>query len=560
MTVAMWFAWLLRRDARNFATFDNTEAQREFVVWWLLYGRSEYPAVWWYGPDQVAVAMETVYFHGQQLPRLLRRVWVSRRDVQSSFPLNTADQAADLLCWYRLFGPQELTAAPRLPGHFLQLTELPKARGLRTGAPILSRIAEAVFASTPDLQRLIDLRSSCGRTNFLKWYGSNSSRLIPAPTEPPQHVEPAPSLRKLCSRPAAPLGVNLVGFSRAEFGIGEDVRSASVALERANVPHVILDLQAMSHVRSRDNSRVHLISDARQYNVTILCVTAFDTAQLYLERGADLFNEQYVVGYWPWELSQFPAMWKDVFRLVDEVWAATRFQMRAYQAATTLPVVLMPPAVLVPSRSTLRRLRTRSPGRAVFRFIMPFDPNSFTARKNPIAAIRAFRRAFPLANRTVELKFRVNGKPRKTVEWRALVAARRGDTRISFVAGTVDRAKALAMLNEADCLLSPHRAEGFGRNIAEAIALGVPVLATGYSGPADFLHSHEKIRFSMRVVAAGEYPFADGLSWADPIVYDLSQRMKRVRNGAPRFARAVHNTQLAGQNMLERLRKIYEHR
>src|SRR5664279_1934210 len=100
-TIAMWFAWLLRADARANAALDDPEAQREFVVWWLLYGQVEYPTVWWFGAEQVAVAMEAVTLEGQRLPRLVRRIFVSRPDVQSAFPLLDADAACDLLCWYR---------------------------------------------------------------------------------------------------------------------------------------------------------------------------------------------------------------------------------------------------------------------------------------------------------------------------------------------------------------------------------------------------------------------------------------------------------------------------
>ena len=69
MTVAMWFAWMLRGDVRGSASVDDPEGQRDFTCWWLCYGRSEYPAVWWYGQKQLAVAMEPV---APLLPRLLR--------------------------------------------------------------------------------------------------------------------------------------------------------------------------------------------------------------------------------------------------------------------------------------------------------------------------------------------------------------------------------------------------------------------------------------------------------------------------------------------------------
>ena len=44
-----------------------------------------------------------------------------------------------------------------------------------------------------------------------------------------------------------------------------------------------------------------------------------------------------------------------------------------------------------------------------------------------------------------------------------------------------------ALFARADCYVSLHRAEGFGLTLAEAMALGKPVIATGFSGNTDFM-------------------------------------------------------------------------
>ena len=98
----------------------------------------------------------------------------------------------------------------------------------------------------------------------------------------------------------------------------------------------------------------------------------------------------------------------------------------------------------------------------------------------------------------------------------------------SAAAHKLDRPDALGILASCDCLVSPHRAEGFGRNIAEAILLGLPVLATGFSGNVDFMESEELIAWTPRKLAPGEYPFGDGLWWAEPSVDDLARKMKDV--------------------------------
>jgi len=147
----------------------------------------------------------------------------------------------------------------------------------------------------------------------------------------------------------------------------------------------------------------------------------------------------------------------------------------------------------------------------------------------------------------VELVLRVNGHPASSQGWRQVLAAAGGDTRISVIAGTLNRAEALALVQNAHCLLSPHRAEGFGRNIAEAIALGVKVLANGYSGPADFLQRSQRIAFRRCAVRPGAYPFADGLHWSQIIIADLATKMRRLRLAGRRPAAAqLHTPKQAG--------------
>src|SRR5262249_51641364 len=144
---------------------------------------------------------------------------------------------------------------------------------------------------------------------------------------------------------------------------------------------------------------------------------------------------------------------------------------------------------------------------ANFVFTFPFDPNSYMARKNPIAVVRAFHLAFAYDDRGVALLLRANGMIPEGEERTALLDEVGDDERIAVMEQALDRIDALALTASCDCLISPHRAEGFGRNIAEAILLRVPVLATAFSGCTDFLTPDEHLAFDLREVQTGQYPF-----------------------------------------------------
>ena len=537
MTAAMWLTWLLRTDVRAGRPVEDLAAQRDFAAWWLLYGQEEYPAVWWWGPEQARVAMEPAPTAPNSLapiPRLLLRLHQSRQDLQQQYDLTDAESVAGYLCWYRLAGPQQLPAAPALPASAMAVTE---ALSTRFTDPALPRMALAVLGVSPALQAVTDVAQPGHRRGLLRWFNANPV-VDPAPTSPPAGQQPVPS-RGPRAGPRGRPAINLVGFARAEFGIGEDVRMLSRALEAAGIRHTITDVRAASDVRASDLSRAAWIGPAAPGAINIFCLTGFDTGQIFLERGLRPFEGAYNIGYWPWELPRFPDQWADVYGLMDEIWAATTFQAAAYAANSPVPVHLMPPAVTPPSAVPPARTRLeRRSGR--FTFFYPFDPNSTLARKNPLAAVRAFRAAFPLADRGVALVLRVNGHGAGRPGWQALRAAAGGDRRIRIVEGTLPRAAAQRLLQRAGCLVSPHRAEGLGRNIAEAIALGVPVLATGFSGSADLLLAHERIPAKPRRVAPGEYPHAAGLWWSEPDWRALARQMRRLRRQRFRTTETVY--------------------
>jgi glycosyltransferase involved in cell wall biosynthesis len=81
-----------------------------------------------------------------------------------------------------------------------------------------------------------------------------------------------------------------------------------------------------------------------------------------------------------------------------------------------------------------------------------------------------------------------------------------------------------------DCYVSLHRAEGFGLTIAEAMSIGKPVIATGYSGNVDFMTLANSYLVDYAIGRVGPdceiYP-ADG-EWAEPNIEHAAKLMRRV--------------------------------
>lgn len=519
MTLAMWFVWLLRGDIREGASVTDWRAQAEFTCWWLLWAHTEYPAVFAWGHTHAALAMEPVALkNGLACPRLLMRLHAARHDLQRAFPLDGLDSLADYFCWYRLHGPVELAAAPSLPNACLAVTEAPGA-----DHPAVPRMAVALSRRIPGLPGSVGTGDA--RHPLVDWYTSEAPAYIPNPTPPLSHRPTANPDQALRTD-----GVNLVGFPNKPSGLGEDIRMISAALIAAAVPHVLIDVDEMQ----RPAGGYPPTNSRPVFATSIFCMSPFDMATLYLTRGPAFFAGQYRIGYWPWELPRLPDIWTDAYDLVDEIWAASEFTAAAYRANCPKPVLRLPAPVCVPAVRR-RKLAMIKPDNFVFTY--PFDPQSYLARKNPVALVRAFRMAFPTDN-DVTLLLRVNGTLAEGPDRTILLHAIDGDDRIVVLEETLERSEALALTASCHCLVSPHRAEGFGRNIVEAIVLRVPVLATGFSGCMDYLVPDETFAFELRQVATGEYPFGDGLFWAEPVIADMAARMRQLRMRALRNGRA----------------------
>lgn len=80
----------------------------------------------------------------------------------------------------------------------------------------------------------------------------------------------------------------------------------------------------------------------------------------------------------------------------------------------------------------------------------------------------------------------------------------------------------------ADAFVLPSRGEGWGRPLVEAMAMELPVIATNWSGPTEFLTAENGYPLPVdRMSAVAEGPFKGHL-WAEPSVAELRALMRSV--------------------------------
>ncbi len=158
-----------------------------------------------------------------------------------------------------------------------------------------------------------------------------------------------------------------------------------------------------------------------------------------------------------------------------------------------------------------------------------FHLGSAFSRKNPLAAVAAFRRAFGDApDRVLAIKLIDNGAHRARRELDAAIA---GASNIRLIEGMLPEADMLGLMAAADIVISLHRSEGFGLVPAQAMALAKPVVATGWSGNLDFMNERNSalVAYSLVPVRDPEAIFDNvNQHWAEADVEHAADWLRRL--------------------------------
>ena len=158
-----------------------------------------------------------------------------------------------------------------------------------------------------------------------------------------------------------------------------------------------------------------------------------------------------------------------------------------------------------------------------------FDFMSVAKRKNPVGLVEAFKMAFRPGEGPQLLIKCINGELRPG-ELRALEESTEGRSDIIVMNRYLDAGDSVGLMNMCDCYVSLHRSEGLGLTIAEAMLLGKPVIATGYSGNMDFMTETTSfvVPWTQVRVGSGAENYDPAAVWAEPDLGAAADLMRQV--------------------------------
>lgn len=271
-------------------------------------------------------------------------------------------------------------------------------------------------------------------------------------------------------------------------------------------------------------------------NLFVLPIVFYES--LFSNNPALLSNRRLQIANIWWEASRLPPRLHGFLARFDALLAMSDFV--ADMCRNTLPmtpVLLGQHPLNLPPGIRSDRDAIRVPADATL-FVASLDPNSDPKRKNPAALITAFRAAFPAADKGVRLVIRLNNAStdvgRDTA--RNIRQLAHADPRIKLLVEPLSYEQILTLYATADIYISLHRGEGLGLGMLETMALGKPVIATGWSGNLSFMSHINSALLRYRLIpVCGHFDYfhpdfiGPDARWADPVMEDAVAWMRRLR-------------------------------
>lgn len=350
-------------------------------------------------------------------------------------------------------------------------------------------------------------------------------------------------------QPPYPPGVNLIAYIRAEMGVGEASRGNALALTTTDIAFGIINFEARNPAAMGNLSWHSKEIYQPVYDINLIHINA-DYSEFARESiGFEHFDQRYNIGFWVWELPEFPDRWLSAFQGLDEIWVPSEFVKSAISAKSPIPVHVIPHVVEEKSIASDIHLPI-TVTEECFYFLSMFDSNSVSERKNPFGAIDAFKVAFEPGDNSVRLIVKANNAEGPLMQ--RLISSTREYNNIEILDTHLDREEIDYLISQIDCFVSLHRSEGFGLVPAEAMAMGKATLLTAWSGNTDYMTPDNCRPVAYKLTPLGQDfgPYDAHQEWAEPDLQDAAAGMKELVQDPERVRQMGDNARITISSLL----------
>lgn len=368
-------------------------------------------------------------------------------------------------------------------------------------------------------------------------------------------------------------GINLVGNIKAETGLGQSCRLIADELKAAGIPFSIFQYEQLGVMTEGIYDDYNdKISEELPYNVNLIHINPHELGLAFQQSHEIIWNGRYNIGFWLWELEEFPEEWVPCFHCLNEIWTPSEFISTSIRKKTELPVVTIPyhVSVDIPEKSKVECRGNFQLPKDKFLFLMMYDRTSMTERKNPKGVLDAYKKAFESYKYADDIGLVIKINNSTVQEINMIKSLMPKFCNVYFITEILERQKVNELIYCADAVISLHRAEGFGLVLAEAMYLGIPTIATNWSSNTEFMASDVAYMVDVDLVEITEDigSFKKGNHWAEPdtakaadcmrLVYEDCTQRQIIAQNAAQYIRTYLSMEQAVSKIKVRFDMIYE--
>ena len=309
----------------------------------------------------------------------------------------------------------------------------------------------------------------------------------------------------------------VAGMFQTANGIGRAARACFDALQSEGLAPLAVDLSAMFNQVDTPSELALSPMPQDKTGTLILFANGPETEMAIYSLGLRRWHNWRIIGAWAWELTVAPSGWARPAEMLSEIWYPSQYVTDAFAGLIDAPCRTIPHYVS-PGQMKPRATKNDKESHQPLSILTLADGRSSLPRKNLTATINMFQKAFP-KDRAVELVVKCRNLHMFPSYQREVMALATADDRIRVIDETLCKTDLAKLFACSDIILSAHRAEGFGLHLAEAMAAGRTVVATGWSGNLEFMTPDNSILlpYKLKTVSdpSGIYSGFSSAEWAE---------------------------------------------
>ncbi len=324
-------------------------------------------------------------------------------------------------------------------------------------------------------------------------------------------------------------------------GYADEARNFILQMQKQNIKPAVREIGRRSETfRNRLGEKERRVLDeaiAQGMPQNFISIVQFPAYAFKRLPGA-----RYHIGRTTFETDGLPADWVRKCNLMDEIWVPSEFNMRTFESAGVSSRLFKVPEGVDTGRFRPGLDRLAVPGTRGVVFLSIFEWNY---RKGWDILLKSWATTFSadddvsLILRTYPMNVTDDAIAKREIEWRidsflqeVLQKSREEMAPIIVLTNQLCENDMPRLYAAANAYVLPSRGEGWGRTQMEAMASGLPVLSTRWSGNLEFMNDHNSLLIDIEglvdIDERAEIPFYRGQKWAEPSFEHLSALMRKV--------------------------------